>query len=169
MDSLEHAITKTYLGEKQVRLNGVISGGMFLNDNQDQLKERQKPRPYLYQLLSLLAAIQTEIGDVSKALMRPLMGELITGIFSHYLAAIRASDPQHNDAVLYKILDAEVAVLEDILATGMSEEANELSLSCHSSISQLLEAKAVTSGIAIKAIRFPSTLIVKQFASFQYT
>ena len=162
---MEHAITKTYLGEKQLRLNGIISGGIFHVDKQHQDNQRQKPRPYIYQLLSLLSAIQTEIIDVSKVLMRPLMGELILGLFSHYLACIRASDPKHNDLALYKVLDAEVAILEDILATGMSEEANELSLSCHTSISQLLDAKAA--GTVQKAIRFHSALIVKQFSSYQ--
>lgn len=164
LDSLEHAITKTYLSGKQQRLNGIISGSIFLHSNTST--ELQKPRPYIYQLLSLMSAIQTEIGDVSRSLMRPLISELTTGIFGHFLAAIRwSNEKEHHD--VYKVLDAEIALLEDILATGMTEEANALSLGCHTSISLLLQESSPEPNI--KMIRFPSTNIVKQFASFQFT
>ena len=157
--NLEQAIARSYLQGKLGRVCAVLDEGFekqpIQSDNADQ------PRPFVYKLLSYLTAVQTEIADVSRVLMRPLMGQLITGLFSYLLLIIR----RHNHLTIpeYRQIDAEVAVLEEILATGMSEEASELSLAAHGALGQLL-------GRPEKTLRFVSTRsLLKQYSSFQYT
>lgn len=161
LDALQHAITKAYLNEKQIKLNSLMQAGLFSHHHESQ--DLKKPRPFIFELLSLMAAIQTEISDVSKVLLRPLMGELITRIFTQILSTIRAlNEPITSD--MFKQLDAEIAILEDVLATGMSEEAEQLATACHNSLSvQVKDANDK------KSVRFNSSLLLKQFASFQYT
>ena len=149
------------MNEKQVRLNALISVGTKEQATEEQ-NSKCRPRPYVYELLSLLSAIQTEISDVSKVLLRPLMGELMKGIFSQFVVSIRSIEELKITSEMFRQLDAEIAILEDLLATGMSEEATELALACHSALGLLV-------GKEEKVIRFPKHMLSKQFSSFQYT
>lgn len=160
LDSLDHALTRTYLAERQTRINALIAAG--LRQPVTDGEEVKKPRSYVYELFCMLAAIQTEIADVSKVLLRPLMGELFTGLFSHFVQCIRAIQSSPLTMHEFQQLDAELAVLEDVLASGMSEEAGSLALASHSALSSLVVEGA-------KAVRFHTAPILKQFASFQYT
>ena len=158
--NLEQAIARSYLQGKLGRVCAVLDEGFEKQPVENHI-QRDQPRPFVYKLLSYLTAVQTEIADVSRVLMRPLMGQLITGLFSYLLLIIR----RHNHVTLpeYRQIDAEVAVLEEILATGMSEEASELSLAAHGALGQLL-------GRPEKTTRFVSTRsLLKQYSSFQYT
>lgn len=159
---------QSYLGEKQGKIEFLIANSMAANNIPEiEFPENGRPRPYVSQVFLLLAAVQTEISDVSRVLMRPLMSQLATGLFGQMLSAIRAIRPPIPAALLIQ-LDAELAIFEEILATGMSEEASELAGAAHSALITLQSISPETKNI--KFVRFNCIAsMARQYSSFQYT
>lgn len=107
-----------------------------------------------------LAAIQTEISDVSRVLLRPLMGDLVSFLWVRLVDLLRSPTPRTPlDPETARQVKGELQVLEDTLVSVMSEEALQLSRAAQDCLD-------LTSGVGpVRVDKGPA----RQFACFQYT
>jgi hypothetical protein len=113
-------VSRLYLGKRQLSLIGIIRESIEAFD-WDTPYAGHGIRPFPDRILTELVAIQTEIGDVSPIILRPLMTELVADIFQEYLLAFKGLTSMSSHGYFQARL--EVDYLARKLVTVLGPEA----------------------------------------------
>lgn len=171
LDSIEDKVKQKYLDEKRGRLLSLIQMGT-INSGFDWLEERPPGsiRQYLHTILLELVSIQTQIYDVSSAILRPLMSNLVLDILQEFLRCIKLIREFGPGGYLQ--LRSEVALIQNKLITVMDQEALDLYAGINGALEsacQALPKAEETRKIIDQLVRDTDKSTSMSFSCFQYT
>ncbi|KAJ3090326.1 hypothetical protein HK102_004105 [Quaeritorhiza haematococci] len=108
IDHLDTLLVRNYVRRKaraigQLVRNGVLASGLDWND----LRKPQEVRPYCHEILLLLVMVHAQVSDVSKPLVRRVVGELLHHLAIELLAAFRRVDRFSTGGYLQATLEVD--------------------------------------------------------------
>lgn len=121
LSQVDTHVSRLYLGKRQLSLIGIIRESIEAFD-WDTPYAGHGIRPFPDRILTELVAIQTEIGDVSPIILRPLMTELVADIFQEYLMAFKGLSSMSSHGYFQARLEVDYLARKLVTAIGPAAE-----------------------------------------------
>lgn len=175
IDDIDQKVRQHFLKGKRSRIIALIRTGT-INSGFDWMGKRSPSeiRPYILTILLELVGVQTQVYDVSSAILRPLMSELVLDILQEFLRCIQLI--RNFGPGGYLQARAEVTLLQQKLITVMDREALEVYSTINSTLDSACVAELETFA-SIEEVRKTVDQLVRKvdqvtsmsFSCFQYT